>query len=301
MKDRCQWSCDEQRIHEADAIIFHAFDIIYHRLVLPKRSETKPGAVWILWSDEPPSIVNYNLLNSYQFNWTISYKFNSEVSLGAYGLFSKRPNPLTDDEYDQWITSEFSNRTNGAIWFVSNCRAKTRLKLYADLKQLSTVPIEGYGRCVDHYPLHWCAPYSQCEADYMSTFKFHFSFESNTCRDYITEKFYKAFYYNLIPIVHGPAVDNYEHIAPKDSFIHIDRFEQDATKLAAFLDKVHRDRTLFSRYHQWRRNYQVIIEGKALERIRMCELCYRVSRVRRGETVYYQNIEKFYSDQCSYS
>ena len=138
-KDRCQWSCDEQRIHEADAIIFHAFDIIYHRLALPKRSETKPGAVWILWSDEPPSIINYEPLNSYQFNWTISYKFNSEVSLGAYGLFSKRTNPLSDEEYEQWITSEFSNRTNGAIWFVSNCRAKTRLKLYTDLKQLSNV------------------------------------------------------------------------------------------------------------------------------------------------------------------
>ena len=155
--NRCQWSCDHEKFREADALIFHAYDIPLYRTPIPDRSETKPNSVWILWSDEPPSIINYALFKSYHFNWTISYKLNSEVSIGSYGLFSKRNNPLSNDEYQSWIEKQFSNRINAALWFVSNCYAKKRLELFNNLKSASKLLVEGYGRCVDYYPLHLCS------------------------------------------------------------------------------------------------------------------------------------------------
>ncbi|CAF5099203.1 unnamed protein product, partial [Rotaria sp. Silwood1] len=155
-KHRCLWSCDHEKFREADALIFHAYDIPLYRAPMPSRSETKPDSVWILWSDEPPSIIQYALFKSYHFNWTISYKLNSEVSIATYGLFSKRDNPLSDNEYQQWIRKQFSDRTNGALWFVSNCNAKKRLELFYNLKHASELLIEGYGRCVDDYPIHLC-------------------------------------------------------------------------------------------------------------------------------------------------
>jgi glycoprotein 3-alpha-L-fucosyltransferase len=246
-------------------------------------------------------MVNYALFKSYHFNWTISYKLTSEVSLATYGLFSKRNNPLSNEEYEKWIKKEFLNRTKGALWFVSNCNAKKRLEIYYKLKSASKLLIEGYGRCVDYYPLHLCSSSSQCEYGYMSNFKFYFSFESNTCRDYITEKFYKPFYYGLIPIVYGPDKTDYDRLAPKNSFIHIDEFDGDMTKLAGYLDDIHTNLTSFSIYHQWRQNYEVIIDGKALERIRMCELCQRLINIRKGEIIYYENIQKFYSEKCDYT
>ena len=40
--------------------------------------------VWILWIDEANSQIEH--LNQYQFNWTLSFRQDSEVSIGAYGL-----------------------------------------------------------------------------------------------------------------------------------------------------------------------------------------------------------------------
>jgi glycoprotein 3-alpha-L-fucosyltransferase len=281
-------------------LIFHAYDIPLYRAPMPDRAETKPNSVWILWSDEPPSIINYTPFNSYHFNWTISYKLNSEISIATYGLFSKRNNPLSNDEYQYWIEKEFSNRINGALWFVSNCNAKKRLELFYNLKYASKLLIEGYGHCIDYYPIHWCGSYTRCEYDYMSNFKFYLSFESNTCRDYITEKFYKAFYHGLIPIVYGPEKIDYNRLAPKNSFIHIEDFDKDMNKLANYIEEIHSNLTLFSLFHQWRKDYEIIIDGKALERIRMCELCQRLVNIRQGEMIYYKTIDQFYNDKCDY-
>lgn len=266
---------------------------------MPDRSQTKPNSVWILWSDEPPSIIDYTPFNSYHFNWTISYKLNSEVSLATYGLFSKRTDPLSIDEYNDWIENEFTRRTSGALWFVSNCYAKKRLAIFNKLKSSTDLLIEGYGRCVDYYPLHFCRSYSQCESDYMSNFKFYLSFESNTCQDYITEKFYKAFYYGLIPIVYGPEKANYERLAPKNSFIYLNDYPRDLRKLAQDLESIHSNQTLFSSFHQWRRTFDVILDGHALERIRMCELCQRLVDLRQGTRIYYKNLREFYNEKCS--
>lgn len=266
---------------------------------MPDRSETKRHSVWILWSDEPPSIIDYSPFNSYQFNWTISYKLNSEVSLATYGLFSKRTIPLSEDEYDQWIEREFARRKSGALWFVSNCYAKKRLDIFHQLKSSSNLIIEGYGRCVDYYPLHFCRSFSQCELDYMSKFLFYLSFESNTCQDYITEKFYKAFYYGLIPIVHGPEKSNYERFAPKNSFLYLNDYPSDLTQFAAHLEQIASNRTFFSSYHRWRQTSEVILDGRALERIRMCELCQRLVHLRQGAIVYYKNLKEFYNEKCS--
>lgn len=134
----------------------------------------------------------------------------------------------------------------------------------------------------------------------MSNFKFYLSFESNTCQDYITEKFYKAFYYGLIPIVYGPDKTDYNRLAPKNSFIHIDDFNKDMTELARYIEKIHSNLTLFSSFHQWRKNYEIIIDGKALERIRMCELCQRLVNLRQGDMIYYEAIDQFYGDKCDY-
>jgi hypothetical protein len=243
-------------------------------------------------------MVDYNLFKSYQFNWTISYKLNSEVSIAAYGAFSKRETALSNEEYNQWSKKEFESRTNGAIWFVSNCDAKQRLEYFYKLRRVSNVLIEGYGRCVDYNLMHWCTAGSQCERDYMSSFKFYLSFESTTCRDYITEKFYKSFYHGLIPIVHGPEKNDYNRVAPVNSFIHIDDFDKDMNKLADYLQKIHSNLTLFSMYHQWRQTYEVIIDGRAVERIRLCELCQRLNKVRQGESIYYKDIETFYHEKC---
>lgn len=297
-RDRCKWTCDNRRLAQADAIIFHAYDIEFHQAHVPNRSETKPNSIWILWSDEPPSIINYTLFQSYQFNWTMSYKLNSEVSIGTYGLFQQRELTWSVPDYNRWIQEQFNRRQNGALWFVSNCAAKERLKYYNDLRKESSTTVEGYGRCVDYYPAHWCSPGTQCELDYMSKYKFFLSFESTTCRDYITEKFYKALHHGLIPVVYGPDSDYYNNLAPPNSFIHINEHHANMTKLAKYLQAVHSNFELFSMYHQWRKKYMIVIDKKAVDRVRVCELCERLAKTREDAVTYYQDIDSFYREGC---
>ncbi|UJR08741.1 hypothetical protein I4U23_012998 [Adineta vaga] len=297
-KSRCQWTCDNRRLAEADAIIFHGYDMQFYPSQMPQRSDTKSNAIWILWSDEPHTMVDYGLFKDYKFNWTISFKLNSEVSIGSYGLFAKRSFPRTDSEYSLWIDKQFHDRSNAALWFVSNCDARERLGYYRALRRQVNTYVEGYGRCVDYYPMHFCSAGSQCEIDYMSKFKYYLSFESITCRDYITEKFFKAFYHGLIPIVYGPDRKDYERFAPSDSFIHLNDFNKDMEKLANYLLEIHLNFTLYSKYHQWRKTHDVIIDGKALERIRMCELCERLTKVRQNDVTYYEDINQFYHEKC---
>ncbi|CAF1396090.1 unnamed protein product [Rotaria sordida] len=297
-KSQCQWTCDNRKLGQADAIIFHAYDIQYYQGRVPNRSETKKNSIWILWSDEPPSMVDYTLFQDYKFNWTISYKLNSEISIGSYGLFSKRKITLSNTDFNRWIDEQFNERSKGALWFVSNCHSKQRLEYYYNLKHQKLISVEGYGRCVDYYPMHFCRAGSQCERDYMSKFKFYLSFESITCRDYITEKFFKAFYHGLIPIVYGPDRIDYNQLAPADSFIHINDFDKDMNKLAKHLQEIHSNYNLYATYHQWRKKYEVIIDPKALERIRMCELCERLSKIRQDDITYYKNIKQFYNEKC---
>lgn len=244
-------------------------------------------------------MVDYSLFKSYQFNWTISYKSNSEVSIGSYGLFSKRETSWSNQEYNQWINKQFKQRLNGALWFVSNCKSKQRLNYYYDLRNQEDTIVEGYGRCVDNYLGHLCTAGTQCEHDYMSKFKYYLSFESTTCRDYITEKFYKPFYHGLIPIVHGPSEKDYKNLAPPHSFIHIDQFDKNMTQLAKYLKEIHSNFDLYSKYHQWRKTHDVIIDGKAVERIRMCELCQRLSALHEDDITYYRDIEQFFDEKCS--
>ncbi|CAF4529359.1 unnamed protein product, partial [Didymodactylos carnosus] len=218
----CIWSCNRrEHFSTADAIIFHAYDVQYFHESVPDRREVKKNTVFVLWSDEPATIIDYKLFNKYYFNWTISYKLESEVSVASYGLYSIVKEK--SDEIDQWIYNQFRQRQTSALWFVSNCDANERLKLYHQLKRL--FPIEGYGRCVDYYPIHLCTSKTPCETRYMMEYKYYLSFESNTCSGYVSEKFWKALSFGLIPIVYGPKKEDYIRIAPPSSFIHVDDFD----------------------------------------------------------------------------
>jgi hypothetical protein len=72
--------------------------------------------IWMLWHDEPypPS----SIYNEFLFNWTISYRFDSEVSVAAYGITLTRNEPMDKSDFDTWINTNYKNRRNEAIWYV---------------------------------------------------------------------------------------------------------------------------------------------------------------------------------------
>ena len=54
-------------------------------------------------------------------------------------------------------------------------------------------------------------------------YKFYLAFENSKCRDYVTEKFYNALLYSMVPVVYGGG--DYEALgAPPNSYIDARNF-----------------------------------------------------------------------------
>eukprot|EP00091_Calanus_sinicus_P007279 TRINITY_DN18262_c0_g1_i1.p1 TRINITY_DN18262_c0_g1~~TRINITY_DN18262_c0_g1_i1.p1 ORF type:complete len:150 (-),score=29.34 TRINITY_DN18262_c0_g1_i1:34-483(-) len=85
-------------------------------------------------------------------------------------------------------------------------------------------------------------------------YRFYLSFENAICQDYVTEKIFNALRLNTIPIVLGGA--NYTKILPPGSFINAGNFESPKA-LAAYLQTVLYNSTLYESYFSWRPFYDI--------------------------------------------
>ena len=187
--------------------------------------------------------------------------------------------------------------------FVSNCLPKKRLENFRLLRQFYSVA--AFGKCIkenetlslnaEDQLAKQCGRQSSCEKVYLTGSKFYLAFESQSCTDYITEKFWRTLYFGVIPIVSGPKRENFQRVAPPNSFIHLDDF-QSIKDLAQTLQMIATDRNLFAKYHSWRRFYDVYYEAKDLDPYRFCELCYRLNNNRKR--IWYENLNEWFLENC---
>jgi len=182
-----------------------------------------------------------------------------------------------------------------ALWFVSNCQPKYRLKYYKQLKYY--FPINAYGSCINNNE-NQCNKNEQCEIDQSRLALFYLAFESQTCTDYITEKFWRALYYGMIPIVLGPSKQSYLDLGiPQSAFIHIDDFKSEI-QLADYLHRISNDYFLYRKYFQWLNQYDIFYDINELEPIRMCELCMRLNMQEYQDHSYYINVHDWHRTEC---
>ncbi len=178
--------------------------------------------------------------------------------------------------------------------FVSNCNSKSRLQYYEQLKE--HFPISAFGKCIIN-PRNLsenCNHRSQCELKRLSTSKFYLAFESTTIRlNYITEKFWRSLSLGIIPVVLGPKRQDYEQVAPPNSFIYAKDYSNPET-LAKHLHHVATNKDEYEKYHRWRIAYETNHRGQDLEPLRFCELCYRLNTNR--DRIWYTNINKYFSE-----
>jgi hypothetical protein len=218
------YSCNHSLASQAQLLLFHKYDVTPN--TIPSKNFTRNSSqIWLLWHDEPNFVHPYDL-NIYEFNWTTSYVFDAEASIGAYGMTIIRDKSLTNEEFNKYISQEFSSRYHQALWFVTNCGAKRRLKYFRELREY--FPIQVFGSCVqlneslpslNAYQIAKklilskkfnnrtllstnCNRWSSCEEEQMKLNMFYLAFESQSCKDYITEKFWRALKYGLIPSIY---------------------------------------------------------------------------------------------------
>jgi hypothetical protein len=273
-----------------------------------------PKDIWILWIDEANRSISH--LNQYRFNWTLSFRQDSEVSIGTYGmlipqlrnpmpssdnlidhprflqLYSNRKIHLSDMVIENRILLNYRYRHKHALWFVSNCSPKRRLQYYSELKKF--FPVRAFGSCVENK----CTRADRCEYEQAHLALFYLAFESQTCQDYITEKFWRALYYGMIPIVLGPSKQSYLDLGiPSTAFIHTDDFPS-AEELADHLHAISTDYFRYRKYFRWLSQYEVFHDTNTLEPIRMCELCMRLNMQEYQEHSFYTDVHKWHRSSC---
>lgn len=152
---------------------------------------------------------------------------------------------------------DFSQRRKLAAWVVSDCQyQRSGSKEYVTELQ-KYIPIDIFGKCgtLNCTSLNGiCDDPLACYRALGSRYMFFLAFEGSLCVDYITDKFYSALSFGMVPVVYGNA--DYSRVSPRTSYIDARSFES-AQKLAQFLLFLHAAPEEYLKYLEWKKSYAV--------------------------------------------
>ncbi|KAM9659325.1 alpha-(1,3)-fucosyltransferase 4 [Trichechus inunguis] len=207
-----------------------------------------PGQRWVWMNFESPSHTHgLGNLAGNLFNWTLSYRVDSDVFV-PYGYLYPRTHP---SDQPPGLVPSLARKRGLVAWVVSHWNEhQARVRYYHQLSQHVFVNVFGKGGPGRPLPdiglLHTVARY-----------KFYLAFENSQHLDYITEKLWRnSLLAGTVPVVLGPNRANYERFLPRGAFIHVDDFSS-AASLAAYLLFLDRNPAVYRRYFNWRRSYAV--------------------------------------------
>ena len=161
-------------------------------------------------------------------------------------------------------------------WFVSNCKALSKRGDYVDeIKKY--IDVDVFGKCGDlNCPIdkkwHQGLMHPDCYKMVEKKYKFYLSFESNACKDYVTEKLFNILNHRVIPVVYGAV--NYSSITPPHSIININNFKS-PKELAAYLNELAADEQAYNRYFDWKNTHYV--KTLDMKKQAFCDLCKKLN------------------------
>ncbi|CAK8679661.1 unnamed protein product [Clavelina lepadiformis] len=176
-----------------------------------------------------------------------------KVGRKAESTLEELPLVTSEEEFERMFDELMKVKSGATSWVASDCNdvagATKRLQLVNEIEKKGNYVIDRYGRCgIREIPLNGSILY-----DLLRTYRFYLAFENaQSCKDYISEKFwYNALYTGAVPIVWGPTKADVERVAPPNSFIHVDDFDGDWTRLANYLRSLEADVDAYKEYFRW--------------------------------------------------
>ncbi|XP_065503794.1 alpha-(1,3)-fucosyltransferase 4 [Caloenas nicobarica] len=253
----CRLSSNRSLYGEAQAVLFHHRDLVLHDQELPQAPPPRPPwQLWVWMNFESPSHSPDLWALASIFNWTMSYRRDSDIFV-PYGYLYALPAPRP---------FVLPRKTRLVAWVISNWNEEhARVRYYRQLKE--HVAIDVYGARGLALPKGGVV-------ETVSAYKFYLAFENSQHTDYITEKLWRnAFAASAVPVVLGPDRANYERFIPPDSFIHVDDFPSPRL-LAIYLKFLDKNKAIYRRYFAWRKKYEVHITSFWDEHF--CKVCEAV-------------------------
>ena len=322
----------ERPLDSFDAIIFNFNDQFYRKMpsnestIFSRRLQQR----FIFFTQEPPPHIN-KILSGYRanyFNWTMSYRFDSDIQFLYGRIHPKATAPtsapevaiMIEETHHSYIRYNASNsrqvkpfKQHLAVAMISNCNTHGLREDY--IKELKRyIPVDNYGKCdfndestVDDnwdpkIGLDYCkksefiSSSPECYDVIETRYKFYLSFENSVCVDYVTEKFFHVMARNIVPVVYGGA--NYSRIAPPHSFIDARQFKP--KQLAEYLLRLDQNEILYNEYFWWKKHYVVEAGEAQMARYGFCDLCRKLHHDNESKVYSPHMIYKWFSlkDQC---
>lgn len=233
---------------------------------------------------ESPNNIDASLLFTdqwkYTFNWSMSYRFSADVHV-PYGAITLRDGP-SRKEYARIV----ARKNKMAVWFVSNCYPESRREVIVKILQNEGINVDIFGQCgkgrVD-------------EESTINNYKFYIAFENSLCEDYITEKFFNRYNFDVILLTYGGA--DYNYLLPSGTFVNANDFKN-ASFLARFLRELASGDNRYTQMLKAKDKY--ISLGPELFGFQygMCELCYKMNNIKKYRRVYADSSDIFITSQC---
>ena len=174
----------------------------------------------------------------------MNYMRTADISIPYGGYLARNRTPQ-----EIW---KHSDKNNSVLWFVSHCDIDLRRQYAQVLSRY--VKVDVYGQCTGKEDP--CRMESDCLMEFAGKYKFYLAFENSVCKDYITEKFWEALKYGMVPIALGASIKDYEEIAPPNSFLHVDNFTS-VKELGDYLKYLDTNPDVYNSYHSWRDRYEI--------------------------------------------
>lgn len=256
--DDCEYKCEityeRELLPLTDAVGFHGPDI--HRLSNSLPNRTRPDQIWFYYILENPTNCNTSSSLNGIFNWTMSYRQNSEIYI-PYGKYS----PLEPGEKVKDVDLAYKDLF--VAWMASNCRETERNGYVGELQKF--IPVDVFGNCGK-----FTCPRPRRSAScrlLLKRYKFYLAFENGNCHDYITEKYWdNALENDIVPVVMGGANYSNPALAIPNSYIDVRDFSS-PKELAEYLVYLYQNDTAYMEYFQWKKKYKLVAPMRA------CSMC----------------------------
>ncbi|XP_041471895.1 alpha-(1,3)-fucosyltransferase 7-like [Lytechinus variegatus] len=244
-----------ETLKSSDAVIFYHF----WRWNWAELQRRRPmNQAWVFYSIESPKLTGRSSMPPRGFdrlyNFTMSYRPSSTIH-SPYGYYDTTV-PQVTDKNRNWA----QGKSELIAWAASNHWDTTwrRTKFVQTLSKY--ISVDMYGACGNKV----CNIHSAACIQKLKAHKFYLSLENAECRDYITEKFWKnALLRDILPIVYGPPREDYERVAPPNSFIHLQDFK-DFNELVDYIKLLDSNDTLYNSYFEWKTQGSIQIVGEAV-------------------------------------
>ncbi|XP_062296048.1 4-galactosyl-N-acetylglucosaminide 3-alpha-L-fucosyltransferase 9 isoform X1 [Scomber scombrus] len=234
----CFITADRNLYNKSDGVVIHHRDICTDLSNLPPLQ--RPSfQKWIWMNLESPSHSSQLPGIENLFNLTLNYRQDADIEV-PYGSI------VAADGEEDFVPP---SKDKLICWIVSNWNQDhVRVKYYNELYK--HIEVHAYGQAFGEYI---------SDQDYFPTIascKFYLAFENSIHKDYITEKLYNPLSVGTVPVVLGPARQNYENFIEGDAFIHVDDFTS-PKELADYLLLLDKNEEMYLRYFDWRRHFKV--------------------------------------------